>query len=1055
LGYTYAWHVTKGMIVGSSTDSVMQVMWDTTGIGSVSVTLTNASGCDSTVVKITHVRPTPLPVMSGPDSVCAYKQSVYSVSSCLSCLYHWSITGGTVTGSVTDTLIRPVWGSSGSGSVTITVTNLLGCDSTVAKAINIHPTPVPHISGPDSVCEYKQTVFSTSSGSGYTYAWSVAGGSVVGSSTDTIVHILWGIHGSGSVTVTQTNSYGCDSVISRSIIINPTPVPVISGPGNVCEHKQTTFSIPFFTGYYYLWSVTGGVIQDSASGNIVHILWSSHGSGSVVLTQTNSFGCDSTVTKPIVINPTPVTVINGPDSVCEHQQTVFYASFVAGYQYSWLVSGGTILGSATDTIIHILWGTHGGGSVMLSETNSYGCDSSLTRQIIINPTPVPVIVGVDSVCEHKTYTYHSGSAVAGNTLLWTISGGAIYGNTSDSVVNVVWGVQGAGTIRLKQTSASGCDSLVQKNVIIKPTPVPKVSGPSTVCAHKNAIYKATPFIASHQYNWIISGGIINTILSDTEAHVTWGAQGAGSIRVTEVNALGCDSTDTLHVTIQPTPVPVLTGPSIACERKSYIYKVKSVPAHTYAWNVTGGSASQLNDTMILVYWTAAGSGTVSVHETNAQGCDSIVSFAVTIHATPTPVISGPALLCAYTSAVYTSPVNAGSAYQWTVTGGTIVGPSNVSVARVLWGNAGNGTLSVRETNILGCDSTVSFNVTIKSRPIPHIKGSTITCAGPTVYYYTDTTSIFAGETYFWETDAGTILSGSSSSQISVQWPTPGNHLVRLTKTNPVTNCDSIVILPVYVDSVIKPVLSANTFTGCIPLSVVFRGNTPIPGYKYLWDFGDGDFSTNANPSYVYLTPGTFVVKLIVQNANGCKDSIWGQTIVNSIPKADFNYTFQHEKIYADEDTVIFANHSVGGNLYTWDFDGSMDTIYGTQKMYRSPGFYDVYLTTIDTLTGCKSTVKKTLEVWVREALYIPNAFTPNNDGVNDYFFASVLNVVEFEIIIFNRWGEILFKSNDINFKWDGNFQGAPAQVDVYGYLVTGTGYHGKHFYETGTVTLLR
>ncbi|MFI5222345.1 MAG: PKD domain-containing protein, partial [Bacteroidia bacterium] len=266
---------------------------------------------------------------------------------------------------------------------------------------------------------------------------------------------------------------------------------------------------------------------------------------------------------------------------------------------------------------------------------------------------------------------------------------------------------------------------------------------------------------------------------------------------------------------------------------------------------------------------------------------------------------------------------------------------------------------------------------------------------------------------------------------------------------------SVVTMNVYVDSVVKPVLSANTFAGCIPLSVNFTGNQQLPGYKYSWSFGDGNSSSNANTSNIYLYPGTFKVKLVVQNANGCRDSVSSEVIANTIPKADFNYFYQHEKIYVDEDTVMFKNHSLGGNWFQWDFDGDMDMDYNATRMYSAPGFYDVTLTTVDTVTGCKSVIKKTIEAWVREALFIPNAFTPNNDGTNDYFFATVLNIVDFEIIIFNRWGAILFKSNDTNFKWDGTFKGAPAQADVYGYLVTGTGYHGKYFSLAGNVTLMR
>jgi gliding motility-associated-like protein len=173
------------------------------------------------------------------------------------------------------------------------------------------------------------------------------------------------------------------------------------------------------------------------------------------------------------------------------------------------------------------------------------------------------------------------------------------------------------------------------------------------------------------------------------------------------------------------------------------------------------------------------------------------------------------------------------------------------------------------------------------------------------------------------------------------------------------------------------------------------------------------------------------------------------------PLARFDIVHANEKIYAMEDTVLFLNRSTGGNKFKWEIGLEPDSIENPSRLYVSPGVYKVKLTVIDTVTKCESTLDKDLKVWVREAMYIPNAFTPNGDGINDFFFASKLNVIEFEIIIFNRWGQVMFQSNDPAFRWDGNYDGAPAQCDDYGFGVTGIGYNGTRFSFSGTVTLLR
>jgi gliding motility-associated-like protein len=161
-------------------------------------------------------------------------------------------------------------------------------------------------------------------------------------------------------------------------------------------------------------------------------------------------------------------------------------------------------------------------------------------------------------------------------------------------------------------------------------------------------------------------------------------------------------------------------------------------------------------------------------------------------------------------------------------------------------------------------------------------------------------------------------------------------------------------------------------------------------------------------------------------------------------------------VFVNEDTVYFNNQSVGANKYSWMIPSlTTDSGFNFHYTFTYPGKYKIILKATDSTTGCESITDETVEVKIHEAVYVPNAFTPNDDGNNDQFFISLLNVQECELLIFNRWGEIIIRSTDLAFKWDGKLNGVPAPPDVYGYIVSGRGIDSEFFSTSGTFTLLR
>ncbi|MES2780656.1 MAG: T9SS type B sorting domain-containing protein, partial [Bacteroidota bacterium] len=1133
-GTTYLWNVTGGIIQGSNTDTTITIQWNSNGVGTITVKQVNSFGCDSTITENITIQLKPVPVIIGPSSVCEYKQSTYTTNATTGNSYQWNVTGGVIQGSATDTLITVKWNAMGAGSITLTQINMALCDSTVSRTLTIRETPVPVISGPLSVCEHKLSTYITNATSGNSYQWNVTGGVIQGNMTDTIVSVIWNTSGTGILSVKQTNSFGCDSTIIQSITIRPTPVPVIGGPDSACAHQQSTYSSNLGTGTTYQWNVTGGILLGSNTDSVITVKWDAAGSGLITLKQTNSFGCDSTVSLSIAINLLPVPVISGNDTICAYQYSVFSTPTIAGMKYKWTATGGTIFGFDTLPDINVLWDDNIVTRIDLTLTNSFGCDSSTGRDIFVKNAPIPIIHGDTLVCKFGQYIYNTDNStgatfkwtvtggmivdssadtsievawgstnagqvrllmtnpngcdslvitdvsivnrvspviagpdtvcqqkmnaysvtnVQGHTYSWTAAGGSIQGSTNNAVVNVLWATTGAKQLILYERSSADCDTTIMLEMFVKPTPIPVITGSITTCAYKRGIY-TTSYVPNDIYNWNITGGIIESIIADTQIHVKWNGSASGLVSLKQTNSEGCDSTVELNVIIKQAPIPVITGPAIVCAHRSVIYSTHFETGNTYQWTITGGALMQLNDTLVEVKWNAAGPGLVSLKVIASSLCDSTVALVVDIQPTPNPDFNGLLLVCAHSPEVYNVLPQVGHTYKWTIAGGTIQGSSTAALVNVLWGASGTGILTLQQKSATGCDSLISKIVQIKSRPIPVIQGAPITCAGPTLYAYSALP--IGGYRYEWLASGGTIVSGIGTKDIQINWPQRGVFDLSLHVTDTITLCDSTVTLSILVDSVVRPEINATALAGCIPLKITFSGNQALPGYTYIWDFGNGNFSTNVNPEYVYTKPGVFNIKVQVSNSNGCKDSASTSVVANYIPIADFSYKYQNERIYAGEDTVKFLNKSVGGNMFLWEIISDFtDTSINPENIYDSPGFYYVKLITIDTTTGCEQSVVKRLEVRVRERLFVPNAFTPDGDGINDYFHVSVTNIVEFEVIIFDRWGSILYRSNDPHFKWDGTYQNGPVQADVYGFLITGKGYHGKLFEEHGTVTVLR
>ncbi|WP_066632285.1 PKD domain-containing protein [Labilibacter marinus] len=256
----------------------------------------------------------------------------------------------------------------------------------------------------------------------------------------------------------------------------------------------------------------------------------------------------------------------------------------------------------------------------------------------------------------------------------------------------------------------------------------------------------------------------------------------------------------------------------------------------------------------------------------------------------------------------------------------------------------------------------------------------------------------------------------------------------------------------------------DTIQGCYPLAIQFT-NQSIGGSTYNWDFGDGDISSQRNPVHTFDDPGVYTVTLTAPGPDGLNGTHQMDIIVHDHPVADFSYG--PEVVYVPSQKLDCNDASVDAVRYLWDFgDGNTSTLVNPSHGYTEEGVYSVSLM-VESEYNCIDEITKVDIVTVKLEGFIefPNAFEPRPDGGNSgsagglednsIFKPRKRDVETFKIQIFNRWGQLIYESEDIEEGWNGFFNNQLSPQGVYVWKATGTFISGTVFNEAGSVLLVR
>jgi gliding motility-associated-like protein len=902
------------------------------------------------------------------------------------------------------------------------------------------------------------------------------------------------------------STFGCDSIRTLNLIVNPLPsITSATSPNDtICANSAITLAGSGASTYTW----TGSVANNAA--------FTPTASGTYTLTGTDVNGCTNTTTTSIVVLPLPIISIastTNPATICNGDSIKLTATGASTYAWTNGVTNNTYFKPAANNIYTV------------TGTNASGCSNTNTISITVNQLPVVSITANPNT-----------ALCAGANVTLTGNGASTYA-LSNSVINAVaFTPTATNTYTITGTDASGCTSTATKIVTVNALPIVGVTSTpanATVCAGKPLTLAGT---GASTYAW--SGGVANnTAFIPTTS---------GTYTVTGTDANGCTNTTTTSIVVLPLPViSIASAPNPATICKGDSISLTANGASSYAWsgginnsvnfaplfsntytvtatatngctntatkyvlvhplpaiginanpsasicagkNVTltasGGSTySWTNSITNGIAFTPINTNTYTVTVTTVNGCVSTSTQAITVNALPTVTSSAypnPPVVCAGQSIKL---IGAGaSTYTWT--GGII--------NNTLFALNNSGTYTVTGTDANGCTGTSLISATANPLPIININATPgngtmcqydsvylIASGAPTlvwdngmnngayVYPNTNTTYTVTGTNGFACTASKTITvnvlpvvvtldtvhmcDGVITFFEQVLIPSAGNYTITLPSTYA---CDSIIHLTAIYHP--QPIGKINgVMDMCVGDTITLQASIFDAGTVYNWNVDEGLLLANTDNkmNYTYDKPGMYEVQLLITPPAPCVPREAYDTINVHDVTAQIVSSAKDATLCAGEQ-ITLASYYYKQLQFKWMLDGAI--IDTNRATFIKPTNNATVILQVQDEWNCtdEDTIRYTAQTCC--TMFMPSAFSPNDDGLNDKIKPVLdYNTSLVNYSVFNQWGEKIFTTTQKDISWDGYYQGVACDGDTYYYLVQYT-CNGVTKTESGAVQLIK
>ena len=963
------------------------------------------------------------------------------------------------------------------------VTSSNGCTDTSQQVIVVYPEPIfTFQTNPDSGCSPLKVVFPSAIGA-VDYKWYFGDGDSAKGSTPTHVYSNSTTNSLNfTTTLIAKSSFGCSDTNTGSIIVHPSPSAAISVSDSInCQPHSLNISNNSTGAYRYHWDFGNGDTSDTNASLFPYAYTHNNPTSTnfklqlVVETQN---GCFDTSFKIIKTYPQIHALYSMNDSVGCTPFRVTFTNNSTGQQFNaWTFGDGSssinaspshtyINSRLTDTLFY----------PKFLVTSQFGCRDSILDTIKVHPKPIA------NFSKNKTNGCHplpvgliNTSSIA-DTNFWFFGDGTTL-FTNNSNVNHTYTNLGTSsilrTIELRVATQFGCKDTVTQTVDVYPEIISDFSLSDTSGCTDLTVNFTNKSKGAQFFKWQFGDG--DTSSSKNSSHTYINSRLTDTLfypKFLVTSQFGCRDSILDTIKVHPKPISIFNTSSLrGCQPLNLTFTNQSVLNSNSIWNFGDRDTSLSNGNTVHTYThndIVSRTFTAQLIAESNKGCRDTSSKQLEVF----PKISvnfdiSDTSGCTEHEVVFKNASSGANQYDWNFGDGNT---DRASDPRHTFVNADTVnrqfTIRLKVSSVYGCEDSVFKTVTVFPQP------KAIFVATPANQKYPDATVVFSNNSstgpwnYSW--DFGDSITSAVKFPNDKYYETWGEYKITLIATNP--NCADTMSQTIKIEPPRAVLDFEASGVGCSPLVVTVK-NRSIFGKQFIWNFGDGGISNLENPApYIYNRPGVYTISL---NVIGEDNDVVLETkkdcvVVRAAASASFDY--RPNEVNVPNDPLILFNLSDDSDKWLWNLgDGTTYTDQNPEHNYQEAGIYTITLIA-DNEFGCADTfsVESAVTAISSGSLKFPTAFIPNIGGSsggnydpktldNSIFFPIFEGVVDYHLLIFNRWGEIVFESKDVLIGWDGYYRGTETMCaqDVYIWKVTGKYVNGKTFDEAGEVTLLK
>lgn len=957
--------------------------------------------------------------------------------------------------------------SQGTYTLSLIVTTSLGCMDTATVSTPVKAGTIPAVdfsASPLTTCVFTPVQFTDLSSTSVN-EWQWDFGDSFTSSEQNPVH-EFAKPGTYTIKLTAKNN-GCGATLTKPAYITVLPpLAAFTATPNCSNRTEFTFTDQSEGPAAWRWDFGDGFTYSSQ--NPPPHNFPGLGSYVVSLIVTNGSCADTTSQIINAIKETPNFTSN-VTTLCRGHDVMFTATGIDTAHirsYFWDFGDGSQATTSAKNIFHT-YATSGTTTVMLITTDLNGCTDTIVKPTYIRTNgPVANFDAINTDgCNGLTTTFNDLSASDGvNPLVswkWNFGDSSIQTFTTAPFLHT-YNKVGTFSVTLFVTDAAGCtDSVTLKDLIHSTDPTITFSSPDTLsCPGANIGWNVNATGSGITYAWNFGDGTSATASIPPKSYA---ANGNYTIQVTVTDQYGCK--DSLvrpnYIRIsQPNASFTVNDSASFCLPFEVRFTNTSTFYTSQAWTFEPGVTSVLQHP--AHYYTYPGLYNAELIVTSPGGCKDTAYHSILLYDTAGSRITySPLTGCKPQTVTFNSVVNGPATFIWDFGDGQTLVSSSSSLShtynqfgnfipKIILQDPNTGCL----TPIIGSDTLRVIGATAKFG-----MDKTFLCNGDQVNFTDSSTFNDPIINYYWNFGDG---STSSSQNPTHLFSGKGFYNILLAVQTAQGCVDTLRR-----DSVLKIVAGPSVrmdgdTSACMYAPLQFFGSLAVPDTSVIswnWDFGNGVRSSLQNPpTQTYNAAGNYVATLKATNSSGCRDSVSRTIRIRSLPTVSL-----------PADTTVIAGTSLtipavySGNMvnYLWSPSTFLNCATCAQPV-ATPETNTRYTVVFSDSNNCRNSGTILVKALCQSSnLFVPNTFSPNEDGSNDVFYPRGIGIDRVRYLrVFNRWGEVVFERYNMPVNsalqgWNGTWKGKKANADVYIYQLEAYCQSGELITVTGNVTLIR